>query len=184
MQIHETSIKGLTEMLPGVYEDNRGYFLETFHAGKFKAQGIPHQFVQVNQSFSVKGVVRGLHFQKEPFAQGKLAKVATGRVLDVVVDLRKDSPTFGHCAKVVLDSTLNNMLYVPEGFAHGFLALEDTVFTYMCTQVYNKPAESGIIWNDPQLGIDWELEKYGIAQPIVSEKDLALPAFEDIKDQL
>ncbi len=184
MQIHETTIKGLIEILPGVFEDSRGYFLETFHAGKFKAHGIPHQFVQVNQSFSVKGVVRGLHFQKEPFAQGKLAKVATGRVLDVAVDLRKDSPTFGHCAKVVLDSTLNNMLYVPEGFAHGFLALEDTVFTYMCTQVYNKPAESGIIWNDTQLGIDWELEKYGVSRPIVSEKDLALPAFKDIKDQL
>lgn len=184
MQIHETTIQGLIEILPGVFEDNRGYFLETFHAGKFKDYGIPHQFLQVNQSYSVKGVLRGLHFQKEPFAQGKLAKVATGRVLDIVVDLRKDSPTFGHYAKVVLDSTLNNMLYVPEGFAHGFLALENTVFTYMCTQVYNKPSESGIIWNDPQLGIDWELEKHGVSQPIVSEKDLALPTWKEIRDQL
>lgn len=184
MEIRNTEIENLVEIFSNVYQDDRGYFLETFHVDKFRESGIPHQFVQANQSYSVKGVLRGLHFQKEPFQQGKLVKVATGRVLDVAVDLRKGSATFGHYVKVVLDSSLNNMLYVPEGFAHGFLALEDAVFTYMCTNIYHKPAESGIIWNDPEIRVDWELEKYGIRQPLISDKDLALPALEQIINQL
>lgn len=184
MQIRKTEIDGLVEILPAVYQDDRGYFLETFHAKKFREAGIPYQFAQSNQSYSVKGVLRGLHFQKEPFQQGKLVKVATGKVLDVAVDLRKTSSTFGQYVKVVLDSKLNNMVYVPEGFAHGFLALEDAVFTYMCTNIYNKSSESGIIWDDPEVDVDWGLEKYGIKQPLISEKDLELLTLEQIKDQL
>lgn len=184
MQIRKTEIQDLVEIIPAVFQDDRGYFLETYHVEKFKEYGIHSHFLQTNQSYSVKGVLRGLHFQKKPFAQGKLVKVATGRVLDVAVDLRKTSPTFGHYVKVVLDSKLNNMLYVPEGFAHGFLALEEAIFTYMCTNVYNKPSESGIIWNDPEINIDWELEKYGISKPVISEKDLALPGLHQIKNQL
>lgn len=184
MQIRETAIKDLVEIIPDVFRDDRGYFLETYHVEKFKELGIKKHFIQTNQSYSVKGVLRGLHFQKAPFQQGKLVKVATGRVLDVAVDLRKNSPTFGHYAKVVLDSKVNNMLYVPEGFAHGFLALEDAIFTYMCTNVYNKASESGIIWNDPEINVNWELEKYGIHKPIISEKDLALPSLHQIKNQL
>ena len=184
MQIRNTSIQDLVEIIPDVYQDERGYFLETFHSGKFKEAGIPSLFLQANQSFSVKGVLRGMHLQKAPFQQGKLVKVSTGRVLDVAVDLRKGSPSFGHYVKVVLDSQQNNMLYVPEGFAHGFLALEEAVFTYMCTNVYDKPSETGIIWNDPDIRIDWELEKYGIERPLISAKDLELPPLAQVKDQL
>lgn len=184
MQIRETGIKDLVEIIPDIFQDDRGYFLETFHVEKFKYFGIKSHFLQTNQSYSIKGVLRGLHFQKAPFQQGKLVKVATGRVLDVAVDLRKNSPTFGHYVKVVLDSEINNMLYVPEGFAHGFLALEDAVFTYMCTNVYNKASESGIIWNDPDIKVDWELVKNGINEPIISEKDWALPSLDQVKNQL
>jgi dTDP-4-dehydrorhamnose 3,5-epimerase len=119
--------------------------------------------------------LRGLHFQKKPFEQGKLVRVITGKALDIAVDLRENSTTFGKYASFLLDSRLNNMVFVPEGFAHGFLALEDTIFAYKCTNFYNKAAESGIIWNDKDLNINW-----GITQPIVSEKDLALPSFEEI----
>ncbi len=184
MKIKETSIQDLIEIQPPLFQDERGYFLETYHLEKFKEIGISTPFVQANQSFSVKGVLRGLHFQKAPYQQGKLVKVSTGRVLDVAVDLRKYSPTFGHYEKVVLDSRLNNMLYVPEGFAHGFLALEDSVFTYLCTNLYHKASESGIIWNDPTIHIDWELEKYAIKQPLVSDKDLALPSWEQVQAHL
>lgn len=184
MQIKETGIQGLIEISPNVFKDDRGYFLETYHIGKFKEIGITSSFLQSNQSYSVKGVLRGLHLQKEPFAQGKLVKVTSGRVLDVAVDLRKDSPTFGKYAKVVLDSMLNNMFYVPEGFAHGFLALEDTVFSYMCTNIYDKPSESGIIWNDAEVAIDWEFEKYGVTEPIISEKDMELPTLQQFRQQL
>lgn len=184
MQIKETGIQGLVEIIPDIYRDDRGYFLETYHSDKFREIGISGPFLQSNQSYSVKGVLRGMHFQHAPFAQGKLVKVTSGRVLDVAVDLRKDSATFGQYAKVVLDSTLNNMFYVPEGFAHGFLALENTVFSYMCTNVYHKPSESGIIWNDATVGIDWELERYGITQPVVSDKDLVLPTLQHIREQL
>lgn len=183
MHIRKTNIEGLIELFPDIYEDDRGYFLETYHEDKFKSLGLNFPFQQSNQSFSKRGVIRGLHFQRSPYAQGKLVRVIHGSVLDVVVDIRPESPTFGESKKIVLDGKRSNMVYVPEGFAHGFLALEDTHFAYLCTNVYNKPAESGIIWNDPDLNIDWELEKYDIAQPIVSEKDQVLPRFEEIKKQ-
>jgi len=184
MQIRKTKIEGLIELIPDIYEDERGYFLETYHEEKFKSLGFQTPFVQVNQSFSKRGVLRGLHFQHAPHAQGKLVRVISGRVLDIIVDLRPESASYGESKKIVLEGERSNMVYVPEGFAHGFLALEDTHFIYHCTNLYNRASESGIIWNDPELNIDWELAKYDIEKPIVSEKDLVLPRFEEIKQQL
>jgi dTDP-4-dehydrorhamnose 3,5-epimerase len=183
MHIRKTKIEGLVELYPDVFEDDRGYFLETYHVDKFSSLGLAYNFVQANQSFSKKGVLRGLHFQNPPYAQGKLVRVVSGKVLDVVVDLRPGSPTYGDHKKFLLEGTKSNMLYVPEGFAHGFLTLEDAHFAYQCTNVYNKASESGIIWNDPELNIDWELQKYEIEHPIVSEKDLLLPTFQEIAKQ-
>jgi dTDP-4-dehydrorhamnose 3,5-epimerase len=175
MHFQHTSLTGLIEITPRIFHDERGFFFESFQQNLFVNQGIPATFVQDNQSFSRKGVIRGLHFQKEPFAQGKLVRVITGKVLDVVVDLRTNSPTFGQHAKFILDSRLGNMVYIPEGFAHGFAALEDAIFVYKCTNVYHKSSESGILWNDPQLHIDWE-----VTDPVVSEKDQALPPFQSM----
>ncbi len=173
MEIKNTGFDGLIEIYPQSFEDERGFFFESFRADKLKAAGIQEDFVQDNQSFSKKGVLRGLHLQHAPFAQGKLVRVITGRALDVVVDLRKESTTYGKIYKYLLESTKNNMLYVPEGFAHGFVALEDTIFFYKCTNVYDKASESGILYNDAELAIDWEVKN-----PIVSDKDLLLPTME------
>lgn len=174
MHFQQTSIKGLIEVTPRIFFDERGFFFETYQQQLFANSGIPENFVQDNRSFSKKGVIRGLHFQKEPYAQGKLVQVIKGKVLDVVIDLRAGSPTLGHYAKFILDGEKGNMLYVPEGFAHGFAALQDTFLMYKCTNFYNKASESGICWNDPQLNIDWS-----ITDPIVSEKDQILPSFEE-----
>jgi dTDP-4-dehydrorhamnose 3,5-epimerase len=129
--------------------------------------------VQDNFSFSTAGVLRGLHFQKDPHAQGKLVRCMTGKVKDVIVDLRTSSPTFGQHASFILDADQGNMLYVPAGFAHGFVALEETIFVYKCTDFWNKEAESGLRWNDPSLQISWDIEN-----PIVSDKDQILPLFD------
>lgn len=175
MQIRETSIAGLVELTPRVFNDERGMFFESYNEQIFKQLGLPTNFVQDNQSFSIKGVVRGLHFQKAPFAQGKLVRVISGKVLDVAVDIRPDSPTFGKHEIFELSSEKNNIAYVPEGFAHGFVALEDSIFSYKCTNIYNKESESGILWNDADLNINW-----GVENPIVSEKDAILPTFKAI----
>jgi len=178
MQVIKKSLEGLVEILPTVYKDERGSFFETFNRIDFEANGLPHVFVQHNQSISKKGVVRGLHFQRAPYAQGKLVRVSVGRVLDVAVDIRPSSPTFGQHEAVELDAERGNMLYVPEGFAHGFAALEDSIFIYKCTNLYHKASEGGIIWDDPDLQIDWR-----VSNPIVSSKDLELPSFKAyIKD--
>jgi dTDP-4-dehydrorhamnose 3,5-epimerase len=177
MEFRNTGIEGLIEIYPKIFKDERGYFTETYHKEAFQANGIPFDFVQDNQSYSTKGVLRGLHFQNEPFAQGKLVKVAKGKVLDIAVDIRKDSPTFGQYRKFLLTETDQNMVYIPVGFAHGFLALEDAIFTYKCTNFYNKTSESGILWNDPDLAIDWDIKT-----PNVSPKDLTLPKFKNIFD--
>lgn len=174
MQIRETAIEGLLELIPRVFGDERGYFFESYNKPLFASLGLPVEFIQDNQSFSVKGVLRGLHLQREPFAQGKLVRVITGQVLDVAVDLRVESPTFGQHQTFLLDAKLANMVYIPEGFGHGFVALEDSIFSYKCTNVYNKVAESGIRWNDPDLNIDW-----GICNPIVSDKDQVLELLRD-----
>ncbi len=175
MEFRKTSIEGLIEVLPRIFGDERGYFLESYHKQAFSDNGIPFEFVQDNQSLSSAGVLRGLHFQSEPHAQGKLVRVIMGKALDVAVDLRPGSPTFGKHEKFLLDAKTQNMVYIPAGFAHGFLALEQCLFTYKCTNFYNKASEGGIIWNDPDLGIDW-----GIENPNISQKDLELPKFKDI----
>jgi dTDP-4-dehydrorhamnose 3,5-epimerase len=173
MEFIKHRLSGVIECVPTKFHDERGYFYESYNQKRFAANGIPEDFVQDNFSFSTKGVLRGLHFQHNPHGQGKLVRVMTGKALDVVVDLRKDSPTFGQHEKIVLDADKGNMLYVPIGFAHGFVALEETIFVYKCTNFWNKDAESGIRWNDPKLGIDW-----GVENPIVSDKDQILPDFE------
>jgi dTDP-4-dehydrorhamnose 3,5-epimerase len=175
MQVIQTPFEGLFEIIPTIYPDERGWFYEAFKQPVLHQAGIKYSFVQENQSFSKKGVIRGLHFQRAPYAQAKLASVLSGRVLDVVVDLRPASDTFGEVYSCVLDSDKKNMLMVPDGFAHGFSALEDSHFLYRCSNVYNKAAEMGVRWNDPELNIDWK-----VAEPIISEKDQLLPTLNEL----
>jgi dTDP-4-dehydrorhamnose 3,5-epimerase len=175
MQIIQTGIDDLVEIIPAVYGDDRGWFYEFYKTDTFQKNGIPYTFVQENQSFSKKGVVRGLHMQLAPHAQAKLVTVISGCVLDVVVDLRPGSKTFGKVYYCELNSTKRNMLMVPEGFAHGFSALEDSIFFYKCSNLYNKESETGVLWNDPQLNIDWRVD-----QPILSEKDGKLPTLDEL----
>ncbi len=179
MEFIETEIKDLWEITPRVFSDQRGYFMESFQIERFREKGIAESFVQDNTSFSKKGVLRGLHFQKSPYAQGKLVSVTFGKVLDVVVDIRKSSPTYGRYYRCILDDKQHKMLLVPEGMAHGFLALTDSLFTYKCTQLYHRESEAGISWNDKDLSIDW-----GISDPMLSEKDAALPSFHQVMDKL
>ena len=175
MQFLPHQIQGLIECIPTKFEDERGLFYESYNQKLFAENGITENFVQDNYSWSKKGVIRGLHFQYAPMAQGKLVRCMTGKVIDVVVDIRKDSPTYGQHEKFILDAAVGNMLYVPVGFAHGFVALEETIFVYKCTKYWHKASESGIIYNDADLNIDWET-----ANPIVSSKDLVLPKFVEI----
>jgi dTDP-4-dehydrorhamnose 3,5-epimerase len=172
MKIIETGFEGLYEIESNVFGDDRGYFFESFRKSTFESLGIRTDFVQDNESFSVKGTLRGLHYQEEPFAQAKLVRVALGKVMDVAVDLRAGSPTYGRHHTVILDAKRHNLFMVPAGFAHGFLALEDSVFSYKCTNYYDRASEGGVIWNDPDLNIDWQIDS-----PIVSEKDELLPSF-------
>ncbi|MEQ8424324.1 MAG: dTDP-4-dehydrorhamnose 3,5-epimerase [Cyclobacteriaceae bacterium] len=175
MQIKSTPISGLLEIIPKVHSDPRGWFLELFKEESFKQVSPAIKFVQENLSFSQKGVLRGLHLQLPPFQQAKLVTVISGRVLDIVVDLRKGSTTFGESFRLELSGMQHNILLVPEGFAHGFVALEDSYFYYKCSSVYNPGSETGIIWNDAQLKIDW-----GIDNPILSEKDTVLPTLDEL----
>lgn len=173
MEIEKLDIEGLLIIRPRIFQDERGYFFESFHRKKLKAQGLDAEFVQDNLSKSTKGVLRGLHFQNPPYAQGKLVQVIKGAVLDVVVDIRKNSSTYGQFYSIELNERNKLSFYIPEGFAHGFLTLEEeTIFSYKCTNFYEPSAESSIKWNDPQLNIDWEIEN-----PIVSEKDSQAPSF-------
>ena len=166
-------IKGLVVIEPKIYSDERGFFYEFFNRQQLLKYGIDEEFVQGNHSKSNFGVLRGLHFQKEQ-AQGKLIRVLKGKILDIVVDLRKDSETFGKYFKIILSESNRKMLFVPKGFAHGFLTLQDdTEIEYLCTDFYAPAFDSGVIWNDKDLDIDWELEKYGLEEGnlIISEKD-------------
>lgn len=167
---------GLVLVEPRAFPDNRGFFMESYKESEFLAGGVPHRFVQDNHSLSRKNVIRGLHFQKEPRAQGKLVRVVTGAVWDVVVDLRRGSPTERRWTAVELSAGNRRMLYVPEGFAHGFAALTDDVhLLYKCTEEYDASLDAGIRWNDPAIGISWP-----VRDPIVSEKDGSLPFLKDV----
>ncbi len=173
MEVTDVFIKGLKIIKPAIFEDDRGAFFESYNSEKFIEAGIKENFVQDNQSLSHKGILRGLHFQTGEYAQAKLVRVIKGSVIDVAVDLRKNSATFGQHFSLELNDKNNLMFYIPVGFAHGFIALEDqTIFVYKCSALYNKQSEGGIIWNDSTLRIDW-----GNVKPIVSEKDAILPAF-------
>ncbi|NCA93825.1 MAG: dTDP-4-dehydrorhamnose 3,5-epimerase [Sphingobacteriia bacterium] len=172
MNVIKTKIEDVLIIEPKVFGDERGFFVETFNLERYKEAGIDWEFVQDNLSSSMKGVLRGLHFQKDPFAQGKLVQVIKGKVLDVAVDIRKNSSTFGQYISVELSGENKKQLWIAPGMAHGFLALEDdTIFSYKCTNLYNPTAEGGLLWNDKDLNIDWKLEENGIKDPIVSEKD-------------
>jgi len=177
--ITETSFRGLYTLEPRVFEDQRGYFFESYNHELFEQNGLNLNFVQDNQSKSQKGVLRGLHFQNPPAAQGKLVQVIKGSVLDVAVDIRKDSPTYGQHIAIELSEENRMMLYISEGFAHGFLTLrDDTIFSYKCTNYYNPSLESSIRWDDEILNIKWN-----VIDPIVSDKDQKAPKFADFKSQ-
>jgi len=177
MEIIETKIKGLLIIKPKVFADDRGYFFESYNEIVFKNNGVDVKFLQDNQSLSNAGVLRGLHFQAPPFEQGKLVRVITGAVLDVAVDIRKDSPTYGENITIELTEENKTMFYIPPGFAHGFATLRDnTIFSYKCTNVYNKASEGTIQWNDKDLNIKWNM-----TNPILSDKDLNGVTFKDFK---
>ena len=176
MQIKKLPVEGVLLIEPDVYYDERGYFLESYNEDRFRDAGITTRFVQDNHSMSNKGVLRGLHYQRPPHDQGKLVRVVRGAVTDVVVDIRKSSPGYGKYVSVSLTEENRNMLWIPPGFAHGFLALADnTVFLYKCSKVYNKISENGILWSDPDLGISWNWP-----DPLVSAKDRELGSFRDL----
>mgnify|MGYP000960074123 FL=1 len=175
MKVDETPIEGLLIIQPDVYFDERGYFLETYNKEKWKELGINFDFMQDNQSQSSEGVLRGLHFQNPPYAQGKLVSVIAGAVIDIAVDLRKKSKTYGSYFALELSEQNKTIFWIPPGFAHGFVSLQDnTIFSYKCTQVYNKQSEASIHWDDTDLAIDWKIQN-----PIISEKDRNAPFFKE-----
>lgn len=168
MEVKKTEIEGLLILEPKVFQDERGYFFESFNEKVWQDAGVNENWVQDNQSCSQKGVVRGLHFQKPPFAQAKLVRILRGAAIDFAVDIRKGSPTYGKYCSVLLTADNFRQFYIPVGFAHGFSALEDdTLFAYKCSNFYNKASEGSIRFDDPDLNIDWQVEN-----PITSEKDL------------
>jgi dTDP-4-dehydrorhamnose 3,5-epimerase len=175
MPFHTCPIAGLVIVEPTVFEDSRGYFFESYNEGLFKKNGIEASFIQDNQSRSSYGVIRGLHYQQPPHAQAKLVRVLQGAILDVAVDIRNDSPTYGQHFAIELSAENRKQLFLPEGFAHGFSVLSDVaVVLYKCNAFYNKSSEGGILYNDPALNIDWKIRS---GEAIVSEKDAQLPLF-------
>jgi len=183
MRVEETLLQGCYIIHDTLFEDDRGYFFESFNQQKFAAlTGIDRPFVQDNQSRSVRGVLRGLHFQRGEYAQAKLVRVLQGTVLDVAVDIRKDSATFGKHFALELSAASKTQLYIPRGFAHGFIVLSGAaVFFYKCDNVYNKQSEGGIMYNDPSLGIDWKIDD---GELILSDKDKTNPLLKDIAETL
>ena len=171
----ELALPGLVLVKPRIFKDPRGFFLEAYKRGDFEKAGIFGEFVQDNHSRSVKDVLRGLHFQKKDSAQGKLIRCISGRIFDVAADIRRGSPSFGKCAALELNETNAHILYIPPGFAHGFLVVSETAeIIYKCTREYDPAAEAGIIWNDPQLNISWPVK-----DPILSDKDRKNPLLKD-----
>lgn len=177
MKVTETRLQGCFIIDPTVFKDDRGYFYETFNQQKFKElTGQTVNFVQDNESKSLRGVLRGLHYQEGAYAQAKLIRVVQGSVLDIAVDIRKDSPTFGEYISVEISSENKKQLFIPKGFAHGFVVLSETaLFLYKCDNLYNKESERGIIYNDKTLNIDWKIPQNEL---ILSKKDIVLPTFE------
>ena len=179
MELIKTPIEGLLVVKSKVFKDDRGYFFETWSKESFSKNGLDLNFVQDNQSLSSKGVLRGLHFQNPPFAQGKLVQVIKGSVLDVVVDIRKESNTYGQYFSIELNEVNKTILWIPPGFAHGFISLEDdTIFSYKCTGVYDSASEQALLWSDKDLNIDWRF-----TNPLVSEKDLVAGDFKNLVSQ-
>lgn len=180
MHIVKHDIEGLLMIEPQVFGDERGYFFESFNVERFLAQtGIEITFVQDNESLSKRGVLRGLHFQREPYAQAKLVRVVRGKVLDVAVDIRPESPTFGRYVATELSGENHRQMFIPKGFAHGYVVLEDnTIFQYKCDEFYHPESEDGIAWNDPKIGIDWGIPESDI---ILSEKDVNRKLFNDLQ---
>ncbi|CAM3341781.1 dTDP-4-dehydrorhamnose 3,5-epimerase [Aequorivita lipolytica] len=178
MELQKTILKDCFILKPNVFKDERGLFYETYNQNVFeKTTGLKVDFVQDNQSVSSKGTLRGLHFQNGEMAQAKLVRVVRGSVMDVVIDIRKNSETFGKSFSIVLDDVEHLQLFVPRGFAHGFITLsQQSIFSYKCDNYYDKASESGIIYNDATLGLDWHLPE---EEFIISEKDLELPTFEE-----
>lgn len=176
MKVTATELPNVLVIEPDVFADERGFFLETYHSSRFRDAGLPEMFVQDNHSRSARGVLRGLHYQ-EPGPQGKLVRCTRGTMWDVAVDIRVGSPTFGRWVGVELTEENKRMLFVPEGFAHGFCALtDDCDVIYKCTALYERENDRGILWNDPDIGIRWP-----IAQPLLSKKDAAAPRLKDAK---
>ena len=179
MKVTETIIPGVLILEPRVFNDDRGYFYESYSKRTLSEIGIEADFVQDNQSFSQKGTVRGLHAQANPFAQGKLVRVIQGSVMDVAIDARVGSPTYGRHAAVELTADNHLQLWVPPGCLHGFVTLEDdTLFTYKVTNYYDKASETGVLWNDPELAIGWGISE---KDAVLSPKDLILPEFKNFK---
>ena len=178
MKITKTAIDGVVIIEPQVFEDARGYFFESWNKAKMEEAGLNYDFIQDNQSKSCYGTIRGIHFQKGEFSQAKLVRVLQGTVLDVAVDLRKDSKTFGQHVAVELSAENNRQLMIPRGFGHGFSVLTPTaVFAYKCDNVYNKASEAGIRFDDPALGIDWKVKP---EEAVLSDKDKILPFLKDV----
>lgn len=177
MTVDRFEIDGLLLIKPAVFSDERGLFYETYSSNRYSDYGIPSSFAQDNESISKKNVLRGLHFQSPPYDQGKLVRVIKGAAIDVAVDIRKQSPTYGKFIMVELTEENKHQFWIPSGFAHGFLSLTDeTIFSYKCTNLYNKQSESGLLWNDKDINIKWNIDN-----PIVSEKDMQFAPFNSFK---
>lgn len=177
MEIIETGIPGLVEIRPKVFQDNRGFFMEVYNRQRYRDMGIVNDFCQENLSCSSYGVIRGLHYQLDPYSQAKLATCVLGRILDVAVDLRKGSPTYGQWRCVILDSDEHNQFLIPQGFAHGLAVLSEIAyFSYRCDNVYHPDAERGLAYNDNSLGIDWMIPE---EKRIISSKDSLWPQLKD-----
>jgi len=182
MKILQTHISDLLIIKPVIFKDQRGYFYESYNEEQYKKAGIKNIFVQDNQSFSKKGVIRGLHYQDDPNAQAKLVRVLKGKIFDIAVDLRKSSPTYGRSFGIELSSINKLQLFIPKGFAHGFSVLSNyAVVHYKTDALYNPASERGILYNDPDLGIDW---KINADMHIVSDRDLALPLFRNVSEKV
>ena len=179
MKISKTAIDGVVIIEPQVFEDERGYFFESWNQAKMEEAGLHYNFIQDNQSKSCYGTVRGIHFQKGEFSQAKLVRVLEGTVLDVAVDLRKNSPTFGKHVAVELSAENKKQLLIPRGFGHGFSVLSQTaVFAYKCDNVYNKASEGGVRFDDPDIGVDWKIDP---KKAILSEKDKNAPLLKEVE---